>query len=154
MWIECMHVLMLLVILIFANSPFKLNQFTLFSFVISKINYKKWFKLFCSEFLPSQEQKCEETFWKSCKIDFKEMPFNYTLKQCHTPLVKVCHLFLGPFERVLIYRKELSLCNKSQFSNTYICTTKLCKPLIFQTLIVWYNRNHSLKYLRSTTLGY
>jgi len=30
---------------------------------------------------------------------------------------------------------------------------KLCKPFIFQTLIVWYNRSHSLKYLRSTTLG-
>ena len=32
--------------------------------------------------------------------------------------------------------KELSLCNKSKFSNTYISTTKLCKPLIFQALIV------------------
>ena len=35
-----------------------------------------------------------------------------------------------------IYAKELSFCNKSQFSNTNISTTKLCKPLIFQTLIV------------------
>ena len=32
--------------------------------------------------------------------------------------------------------KKLSLCNKSQFSNKYISTTKLCKPLAFQTLIV------------------
>jgi len=45
---------------------------------------------YITEFLPSQEQKCEESFWKSCKIDFKEMPFNYTLKQCHTPLIKEC----------------------------------------------------------------
>jgi len=45
---------------------------------------------YITEFLPSQEQKCEETFWKACKIDFKEMPFNYTLKQCHTPLIKQC----------------------------------------------------------------
>jgi len=45
---------------------------------------------YITEFLPSQEQKCEESFWKSCKIDFKEMPFNYTLKQCHTPLIKKC----------------------------------------------------------------
>ena len=37
-----------------------------------------------------QEQKCEESFWKSCKIDFREMPYNYTMKQCHTPLVKEC----------------------------------------------------------------
>ena len=42
--------------------------------------------------------------------------------------------------------EELSLCKKSQFSNTYISTTKLWKPLIFQTLIVWYNRSHSLKH--------
>ncbi len=45
---------------------------------------------YVTEFLPSQEQKCEETFWKSCKIDFREMPYNYTMKQCHTPLVKMC----------------------------------------------------------------
>ena len=48
--------------------------------------------------------------------------------------------------------KELSLCNKSKFSNTYIYTTKFCKPLIFQALIVLFNRSHSLKYLWSTTL--
>ena len=45
---------------------------------------------YVTEFLPSQEQKCEETFWKSCKIDFKEAPYNYTMKQCHSPLVKEC----------------------------------------------------------------
>ena len=45
---------------------------------------------YVTEFLPSQEQKCEETFWKSCKIDFKEAPYNYTMKQCHTPLMKEC----------------------------------------------------------------
>ena len=45
---------------------------------------------YVTEFLPSQEQKCEETFWKSCKIDFKEAPYNYTMKQCHTPLRKEC----------------------------------------------------------------
>lgn len=45
---------------------------------------------YVTEFLPSQEQKCEETFWKSCKIDFKEAPYNYSMKQCHTPLVKEC----------------------------------------------------------------
>ena len=45
---------------------------------------------YVTEFLPSQEQKCEETFWKSCKIDFKEAPYNYTMKQCHIPLVKEC----------------------------------------------------------------
>jgi len=45
---------------------------------------------YVTEFLPSQEQKCEETFWKSCKIDFRDLPYNYTMKQCHTPLQKEC----------------------------------------------------------------
>ena len=49
--------------------------------------------------------------------------------------------------------KESSLFHKSQFSNTYISKTRWLKPLIFQTLIVWSIRIHSLKYLGSTTLG-
>ena len=48
----------------------------------------------------------------------------------------------------------MSLCHKFLFFNTYISTTKLCEPLIFQTRIALYNRSHSLKYLRSTTLGF
>ena len=48
---------------------------------------------------------------------------------------------------------ELSLCHKSQFFNTYISKTRWRKPLIFQTLIFWSIGIHSLKYLRSTTLG-
>ena len=49
----------------------------------------------------SQEQKCEESFWKSCKIDFKETPFNYTLKQCHTPLIKVNTLLHLSLEEII-----------------------------------------------------
>jgi len=52
---------------------------------------------YITEFLPSQEQKCEESFWKSCKIDFKETPFNYTLKQCHTPLIKECNEYQSEY---------------------------------------------------------
>ena len=47
-------------------------------------------------------------------------------------------------------RKELSLCHKLKFSNPYIFTTGRRRPLIFQT---YSNRIHSLKYLRSTTMG-
>ena len=32
--------------------------------------------------------------------------------------------------------KELSICHKSQFSNTYISTTKWCKPLYFNLYII------------------
>ena len=47
--------------------------------------------------------------------------------------------------------KELSLCNKIKYLNLNIFRTRCCKPLIFQILIIWFNRIHSLKYLRSTT---
>ena len=36
-----------------------------------------------------------------------------------------------------------------RFSNTSIFATWWCSPLIIQTLIIWYNRIHSLKYQRS-----
>ena len=41
-----------------------------------------------------------------------------------------------------------------KFSNSYIFATRWRKPLIFQTYIIWANQIHSLKYLRSTTLGF
>jgi len=51
--------------------------------------------------------------------------------------------------------KELNLCLKLKFSNPYIYIygTWCCRLLIFLTKIIWCNRIHSLKYLRSTTMG-
>jgi len=49
--------------------------------------------------------------------------------------------------------KELSLCHKLKYSNPFIYWTWCCRLLIFQTKIIWCNKIHSLKYLRSTTLG-
>ena len=57
----------------------------------------------------SQEQKCEESFWKSCKIDFKETPFNYTLKQCHTPLIKVNRLHHLSLEVIIDWKLFVDL---------------------------------------------
>ena len=48
----------------------------------------------------------------------------------------------------IVLLKELSLCHKLKFSNLYIFTTGWCRPLIFQTNIIWSNRILSLKYLR------
>ena len=45
---------------------------------------------FITEFVPVQEEVCEENFWKACKITFKEQAYNYTLETCTTPLVKRC----------------------------------------------------------------
>ena len=53
----------------------------------------------------------------------------------------------------LLFRKELSLCPKIKLLNPYIFAAWWCKPLIFQTLIIWSNRIHILKYLRFTTFG-
>ena len=49
--------------------------------------------------------------------------------------------------------KELSLYNKIKYLNLNIFRTRCCKHLIFQTLIILFNRIHSLKYLRSVTFG-
>ena len=49
--------------------------------------------------------------------------------------------------------KELSLWNEIKYLNHNIFRTRCCKPLIFQTQIIWSNRIHSLKYLRYATFG-
>ena len=46
----------------------------------------------------------------------------------------------------------MSLWNKIKYLNLNMFRTRCCKPMIFQTQIIWSNRIHSLKYLRSTTL--
>ena len=56
-----------------------------------------------------------------------------------------------PHFLVLYTVKELSLCNKIKYLNLNIFRTRCCKPLIFQTQIIWTNRIHSLKYLRYAT---
>ena len=43
--------------------------------------------------------------------------------------------------------------HKLKFPSPYIYGTWCCRLLIFQTKIIWCKRIHSLKYLRSTTLG-
>ena len=50
--------------------------------------------------------------------------------------------------------KEMSFCQKFWFSNPYIFAVWCCKPLMFQTIIIWSKRIHSLKYQRSSTLNY
>ena len=44
-----------------------------------------------TEFKSMQQKKCEEnTFHKTCKISFKEVALNYTVRTCHKPLVQQC----------------------------------------------------------------
>ena len=46
----------------------------------------------------------------------------------------------------------MSLCHKLWIFNPHFFGTQCRKSLIIQTYIIWSNRIHSLKYLRSTTL--
>ena len=63
--------------------------------------------------------------------------------------------FIGIFSVIFFWfkirPKELSLWDKIKYLNFNIFGTWCCKPLIFQTQIIWSNRIHSLKYLRSAT---
>ena len=54
-------------------------------------------------------------------------------------------------KKINVITKELSFCHKLWFYNRHIFSTGWCKPLIFQTIIIWSKMIHSLKYLRSPT---
>ena len=54
-------------------------------------------------------------------------------------------------KEINFFKKKLRLCHKLKFSFPYIFATWWCKPLIFQTYIIWSNGINSLKYLRSVT---
>merc|ERR1712051_695033 len=45
---------------------------------------------YVTQFKPSQEEVCEETFEKSCSITFKQKAFDETVNKCYTPVEKVC----------------------------------------------------------------
>ena len=55
---------------------------------------------------------------------------------------------------IVFFSKELNIWNKIKHLNLNIFRTRCCKHLIFQTQIIWSNRIHSLKYLRSATFGF
>ena len=56
--------------------------------------------------------------------------------------------------RIMWPIKELSFCHKFLFYNPYIFAVWWCKPLIFQTIIIWSKRIYSLKYQRSPIYTY
>ena len=85
---------------------------------------------------------------KKCKIlilEFKSLSPSFKML--------VNFFTFAPTKHFFEITKEFSFCNKLEFSNHNIFATLWCKPLIFQTQVFWSSRMHSLKYLRSTTLG-
>lgn len=45
---------------------------------------------YVTQFRPSQEEICEETFEKQCSIAFNKKASNETVQKCYQPLVRVC----------------------------------------------------------------
>jgi len=65
-------------------------------------NVESCHETFVTEFKPMQERKCDDnTFWKTCKISFREIALNYTVRTCFQPLVEDCEKnYQGPVKQV------------------------------------------------------
>jgi hypothetical protein len=46
---------------------------------------------YVTQFSPTQEEVCEETFEKQCSITFKQQAYNETVRKCYKPVEKVCN---------------------------------------------------------------
>merc|ERR1711970_454944 len=60
---------------------------------------------YVTQFKPSQEEVCEETFEKSCSITFKQQAFEDKVNKCYTPVEKVCN-GQGPEECRTVYESS------------------------------------------------
>ena len=48
---------------------------------------EKCHNTYVTDFEPQQEEECEETFTKSCFIEYKKVASTEPVKFCHTPLI-------------------------------------------------------------------
>merc|ERR1712025_581185 len=46
---------------------------------------------YVTQFKPTQQEVCEETFEKKCAITFKQKAFNETVNHCYRPVTKECN---------------------------------------------------------------
>jgi hypothetical protein len=53
-------------------------------------DYEQCHYTYVTQFRPSQQELCEETFNKECTISFVQKATNDTVQKCYKPLVKVC----------------------------------------------------------------
>ena len=60
---------------------------------------------YVTQFKPSVEEICEETFQKQCQITFKKQAFNETVEHCYRPIEKVCN-GQGPEECRTVYESS------------------------------------------------
>ena len=110
----------------------------------------------------SSTETIVESLWHMFYTYFFGLRFEITLylhisKEMFVYSLMYCSFWdnVNKFRLRLVYmssRKELSLCHKLWIYTPYIFGFICRKSLIFQTSIIWSNRIHSWKYLRSTTL--
>ena len=87
--------------------------------------------------------------WLYRKYDFVKSQIKHsTQKTTRLGISKILSTILSPSKLT----EELSFCHKLWIYNPYFFGTQCRTSLIFQTYIIWSNRIHILKYLRSTTL--
>ena len=60
---------------------------------------------YVTQFKPSVEEICEETFEKQCQITFKKQAFNETVEHCYRPIEKVCN-GQGPEQCSTVYESS------------------------------------------------
>jgi len=70
-------------------------------------NVEKCHYTYITQFTPSQEEKCDENYQKSCQISFHKKALNETIRKCYRPVEKVCN-GKGPEECRVVYE---SSCN-------------------------------------------
>jgi hypothetical protein len=58
---------------------------------------------YTTDFEPQQEEKCDETFTKSCFIEYKKVASDESISFCHTPLVCEGE---GPEECKTVYESQ------------------------------------------------
>jgi len=53
-------------------------------------NVTQCYYTYITEYTDGVQEKCEDFYWKTCKIVFKERVFNATSRSCKRPLIKQC----------------------------------------------------------------
>jgi len=53
-------------------------------------NVTTCYDTYVTEFTSTEEEQCEDVFFKNCIIDFKEVPFEHNITSCHIPMIKEC----------------------------------------------------------------
>jgi len=65
-------------------------------------NVTQCYYTYITEYTDGIQEKCEDFYWKTCKIVFKERVFNATSRSCKRPLVKNCDPSTGSAEPKIV----------------------------------------------------